>query len=266
MDTATLLEADLSASENAIMVERQELSKILSEQGVGRVRHRLVRYRRQGRFFNWSPGARHGAFISRGQPIHAGGKNHEHRNQSCLWGNNHGRYPCQSATVRPGAFPGKIDGVLASHRDVLLAKQETPEQRLQRLRGLVTKGELPTVSLTLTERDYTQASIDPAAETELTLLLEQLGFKVLQPGQGQKPADIAITGEAFSETGSFHGNLVSCRARIELKMTRGATQDIIAVDRETQVAVAGGARTAGKDALQKAADKLIERILPKLVK
>jgi len=127
-------------------------------------------------------------------------------------------------------------------------------------------GELPTVSVTITEHDYTQETIDPAAETELTLLLQQLGFKVVQPGQGQKSADIAISGEAFSEIGSFHGNLVSGRARIEMKMTRAATQDLIAADRETQIAMAVGARTAGKDALQKAADKLIERLLPKLVK
>ena len=130
----------------------------------------------------------------------------------------------------------------------------------------MTKGELPTVSIAITEHDYTQETIDPAAETELTLLLQQLGFKVLQPGQGQKSSDITITGEAFSEIGSFHGNLVSGRARIEIKMTRGATQELITADRETQIAVAVGARTAGKDALQKAADKLIERILPKLTK
>ncbi len=49
-------------------------------------------------------------------------------------------------------------------------------------------------------------------------------------------------------------------------MTRGASQDIVTADRETQIAVAVGARTAGKDALQKSADKLIERLLPKLVK
>jgi len=161
---------------------------------------------------------------------------------------------------------GKIDAVLGSHRDVLVAKQEAPDQRLQRLRGLVAQGGLPIVSVKIDEKDYTQETIDPAAQTEITMLLQQLGFQVVDPDQTHKAADITITGEAFSEVGAFHGNLVSGRGRIEIKIVRGTSQELISADRETQIAVAVGARSAGKDALQKAADKLMDRILPKLTK
>ena len=98
------------------------------------------------------------------------------------------------------------------------------------------------------------------------MLLQQLGFQVIDPDQSHKSADIAITGEAFSELGAFHGNLVSGRGRIEIKLTRNTPQAVIWADRETQIAVAVGARTAGKDALEKAADKLMDRIVPKLTK
>jgi hypothetical protein len=139
-------------------------------------------------------------------------------------------------------------------------------QFLARLRTLMPPAPLPTVSVKITERDYTAATIDPAAQTEITLLLQQLGFKVIDPDQSHQVADIAITGEAFSELGSFHRDLVSGRGRIEIKLTRTSSQDVIMADRETQVAVAVGARTAGKDALEKAADKLMPRIVPKLTK
>jgi ankyrin repeat protein len=50
---------------------------------------------------------------------------------------------------------GKIDGVLASHRDVLELQEETSDQRLQRLRGILGQRPLPSVTVTITERDYT---------------------------------------------------------------------------------------------------------------
>jgi hypothetical protein len=161
---------------------------------------------------------------------------------------------------------GKIDGVLASHRDVLIAKEETPDQRMQRLRGLLGQRSLPSVTVSITERDYTQPTVDPAAQTEITMQLQALGFEIIEPDQIHKKADILLSGEAFSELGARHGNLVSSRGRIEVKVARASTRELLLTDRETQVAVDLGNRTAGKEALQKAAGKLIERLLPKLVK
>jgi hypothetical protein len=119
----------------------------------------------------------------------------------------------------------------------------------------------------ITERDYgTQPAIDPAAETEIKMELLQLGFQVIDSGLSHKKADVAITGEAFSELGSRHGNLVSSRGRIELKAVRAPSGELIWTDRETEVAVDLGDHTAGKTALQQAAEKMMERLLPKLTK
>jgi hypothetical protein len=124
---------------------------------------------------------------------------------------------------------------------------------------------LPSVSVSITERDYTQPTIDPAAQTEMMRDLEQLGFHVVNL-DGKEKADISITGEAFSELGARHGNLVSSVGRIEIKVVRNSNHELIWTDRETRVAVDIGNRTAGKEALQKAAAVLLERFLAKLTK
>jgi Curli production assembly/transport component CsgG len=262
-DAATLLEADLSASENTIMVERQDINKILSEQELG-----------ASGVVSSETAAKIGSLT--GAQVLVTGRIFATGNQfvlvakvmstetSRVYGVTTTLGSLSNLTQGVQDLSGKIDGVLASHRDVMVARQETPDQFLQRLRTLVGQRDLPTVSVKITERDYTQETIDPAAETEMAMLLQKLGFKVIDPDQTHKAAAIAITGEAFSEVGSFHGNLVSGRGRIEIKVTRGNSQELLLVDRETQIAVAVGARTAGKNALQKAADKLMDRILPKL--
>ena len=264
-DASTLLEADLSASEHAITVERQEVAKILSEQELGA--SGVVSSDTAAKIGSLT-GAQvlvTGRLIAVGNSFVLVAKVMS-TETSRVYGVTTTLSSLGNLTQGVQDLSGKIDGVLGSHRDVLVAKQETPEERLQRLRGLVPHGALPVVSVKIDEKDYTQETIDPAAQTEIALLLQQLGFQVVDPDQTHKAADIAITGEAFSEVGAFHGNLVSGRGRIEIKIVRGSTQELISVDRETQIAVAVGARTAGKQALEKAADKLMDRILPKLTK
>ena len=264
-DAATLLEADLSSSEHANLVERQEVNKILSEQELG-----------ASGVVSSDTAAKIGSLT--GAQVLVTGRLFATGNQyvlvakvmstetSRVYGVTTTLASMGNLSQGVQDLSGKIDAVLGSHRDVLVAKQEAPDQRLQRLRGLVAQGGLPIVSVKIDEKDYTQETIDPAAQTEITMLLQQLGFQVVDPDQTHKAADITITGEAFSEVGAFHGNLVSGRGRIEIKIVRGTSQELISADRETQIAVAVGARSAGKDALQKAADKLMDRILPKLTK
>jgi hypothetical protein len=79
-------------------------------------------------------------------------------------------------------------------------------------------------------------------------------------------ADVEITGEAFSEFGLRKGNLQSCRARIEITAHDKASGNIIAVDRQTSVAVDIAEHVAAKTALQNGAGELAERLLPKLAK
>jgi hypothetical protein len=77
--------------------------------------------------------------------------------------------------------------------------------------------------------------------------------------------DVEITGDAISAFGMRKGNLIACRARVELKAQK-RSGDILAVDRQTNVAVDIAEQTAAKIALQNAALDLAERIVPKLTK
>jgi hypothetical protein len=262
---ATLLEADLSTSEHAIMVERAEVDKILSEQELG-----------ASGLVSADTAAKIGSLT--GAQVLVTGRLFPVGNQymvvakiistetSRVYGVTTTLNDLAALPQAAQELSGKIDGVLASHRDVLIAKEETPDQRMQRLRAIIGQRPLPSVMISIAERDYTQPSIDPAAQTEITMQLKELGFPIIQSDQIHKKADITISGEAFSELGSRHGYLVSSRGRIELKVVRTSTQELLWTDRETQVAVDLGNRTAGKEALEKAAGKLVERLLPKLVK
>ena len=60
------------------------------------------------------------------------------------------------------------------------------------------------------------------------------------------------------------GNLVSCRARIEVTV-KDASGKLITTDRQMDVAVDIAEHAAGKKALEAAALKLADRLVPKLV-
>ena len=124
---------------------------------------------------------------------------------------------------------------------------------------------MPSVSVKISEQHFGQFVIDPAAQTELSLILQQCGFKVVDELSTNK-ADIEITGEALSEFGLRKGNLQSCRARIEIKARDVASGNIISEDRQTSVAVDIAEHIAAKTALQNGADELAERLIPKLAK
>lgn len=133
------------------------------------------------------------------------------------------------------------------------------------LKVLVDGKELPTVSVTIIERHVSQDTLDPAAETEVGILLQTLGFPMVDAATTTTPATVEITGEAFSEFGLRKGNLVSCKARVEVKAIERETGKILAVDRETEVAADISEQVAGKLAIQKAARKVAERVVLRIV-
>ena len=139
---------------------------------------------------------------------------------------------------------------------------ESREDRIAKLKKSLKDGKLPAVSVKIGERHFGQPVIDPAAETELSLILKACGFTLVDDKSPQR-ADIEITGDAFSAFGLRKGNLTSCKARIELKAQK-RTGEILAVDRQMSVAVDITEQTAAKTALQNAAGELAARLIPKL--
>jgi hypothetical protein len=158
----------------------------------------------------------------------------------------------------------KISADVAQKGNTLVAKVETPEDRIAKIKKELGDKKLPVVSVKIEEQHFGQHVIDPAAQTELSLILQQCGFTLADENSTNRPA-IEITGEALSEFGMSKGNLKSCRARIEIKARDVASGKILVIDRQTSVAVDLAEHIAAKTALQNGADELAERLLPKLV-
>lgn len=149
----------------------------------------------------------------------------------------------------------------------LVAHPAEKKDVIAALKKKLGKSKRPSVWIDVSERHVGQTTVDPAAETELTLLCQELGFNVIDRGRGDRnSADVLLTGEGFSQFASRHGNLQSVKARLELKAVDRETGRVLAIDRQVTVAVDLAEQIAGKAALQEAASKIAARLLPKIVR
>lgn len=159
----------------------------------------------------------------------------------------------------------KVAETVTQKAELLVAPEVKLEDRIAALKKALGDKPRPTVSVRIAERHVGQATIDPAAETEVSLFCKETSFPVLDKADSDK-ADIRIEGEGFSEFGLRRGNLVSVKARVEVKAVDRKSGEVVAIDRETAVEVDLTEQIAGKKALQTAAARIAERMLPKLVK
>ena len=147
----------------------------------------------------------------------------------------------------------------------ILPAPETHDDRLARLKKLMGDGARPAVMVKIKESHSGLPKIDPAAETEVTLWCKELGLPTIDPAAGnESDAEYLILGEGLSELVARRGNLVSVRARLELKIVNRKSGEIVAIDRQMVRLVEATEVIAGKEALQQAAAILAERLLPKL--
>ena len=161
---------------------------------------------------------------------------------------------------------GEIGKTIKARADQLVAKRLTREDRIAALKERLGAKKRPTVMVSVSERHVGQATLDPAAETELILFLTECGFEVLSSDGPVRPKpDVIIKGEGFSEFAGRTGDLISVKARLEVKAIDALTGRVLAIDRQTAVVVDLTEQIAGKAALQDAAADIAERMLPKLV-
>jgi hypothetical protein len=259
---ATLINANLSAEPQLITVERAELDKALGEQELG-----------LSGTVTPDSAAKVGQLT--GAKVLVTGRVFKADEQTIIVakiiGTETSRVYGEVVTGKPGAaitdlsaeLAKKIAADVTQKGDMLVAKVELREDRVAKIKKELDGKKLPAVSVKISEQHFGQFVIDPAAQTELSLILQQCGFAVVDSGSTNKP-DVEITGEAISEFGMQKGNLKSCRARIEIKARDVASGNIISEDRQTSVAVDLAEHIAAKTALQNGADVLAERVIPKL--
>ncbi len=263
-EVAVLLNARLSAAPNLILVERQELEKLLGEQELG-----------LSGTVTPDTAAKVGALtgakvLITGRLFAAGDKlflvaKIMSTETSRVYGETATFNDLAAMDKAVSELAGKVQSVIDTRADTLVAKVEDPAARLERLKKLIEGKKLPSVSVTITEQHINRAAIDPAAETEIKSTLQQLGFEVIDPKHSTAQPDVTISGEAFSELGARRGNLVSCRGRVEVKAVQRESGKLLLTDRQTDVAVDLAENVAGKRALENAADKLLDRLVPKLI-
>jgi hypothetical protein len=259
---ATLINADLSVQPEIITVERAELEKVSGEQELG-----------LSGTVSSDSAAKVGQLT--GAKVLVTGRVFKIDNQTLIVakviGTETSRVfgamvqgpPTLSIVDLSSNLAAKITAVVADKGDTLVAKVTTRDERIAKIKQALDAKKLPVVSVKITETHYGPHIIDPAAQTELSVLLQQCGFKLADASSTLK-ADVEISGEAFSAFGMQKGNLISCKSRIELKVRDVATGNILAEDRQTSVGVDVAEQTASKTALENAADQLADRIIPKL--
>src|SRR5262249_45720910 len=133
----------------------------------------------------------------------------------------------------------KVAEAIATKADDLVARVAARGDRVAALREKLKKGQKPTIMVKVSERHIGAATIDPPAQTELALFLKECGFEVLDDAEeGQKSkADVILSGEGISTFAARHGNLMSVKARLEVKAVERGTNRVVAVDRQTTVVV-----------------------------
>lgn len=260
---AALLNANLSADPQLILVERAELEKVLGEQELG---------------LSGAASAETAARVGNltGAKVLITGRVFRADNELLIVAKIIGTETSRvygelvkGAANAPVAelsaeLAKKISADISQKADTLVAKVETREDRIAKIKKAVAGKTLPSVSVKIGERHLGQPVIDPAAETELGIFLQQAGFRLID-ARATNRVDVEITGDAFSAFGLRKGNLISCKSRIEVKVSTSAGE-LITVDRQTSVAVDVAEQTAAKTALENAAAELAERLLPKLAR
>ena len=261
---ATLVNATLSANPAVITVERADLEKILGEQELGK-----------SGTVSAESAARVGQLT--GAKVLVTGRVFKVEKELMIVAKIIGTETSRvyGELVKGGASASiadlatdlarKIGATIGEKGATLVANVETPEARLERIKKSLKGDQRPVLSIKITERHFNGPTIDPAAETELGRIAGDCGFK-LADDQTDRKADVEISGEALSEFGLRKGNLVSCKARVEIKVRDRRTGNLLFVDLQTAVAVDLTEQVAAKTALQNAATDLAGRVLPRLAR
>ena len=261
---ATLINAYLSAEPQVITVERTDLQKLLGEQELGLSGNVSAATAAKVGQLTGAKVIVTGRIFSVGNDLMMVSKVISSET-SRVYGEVVKGASASAIDTMAQEMAKKIGVIVDQKGETLVAKVVTHEERVAKLKEAVKGKQLPLLSIKISEQHYGGPIVDPAAETEFGLLAKEAGFN-LADAQSTAKVEVELTGEAFSEFGMRKGNLYSCKARVEIKVTEKGTGKLLWTDRQTSVGVDIAERTAAKTALQNAAALLAERVLPKLGK
>jgi len=290
---ADLLGAELSIDPNISLVERDRLDKIIEEMGLGKTG-----------IVDESQAAKIGQLT--GAKILVTGRAFTMDRELVIIAKIIGT---ETSKVQVELARGPLSGdlisiagklaqkvaltILEKGSTMVAAEPKKETDKLQELKNKIENKGLPIVFVAISERHVNRGSYDPAAETEFTRILDECKFVVaskkgldsstwaqeyLKDANLNMPvgvdADVIIVGEAFSEFGARTGNLLSCKARVEIKAiqvrdkkTREILQTpkLLGIDRETNTAVDLSEQIAAKTAIQEATANIAYKMIPKIV-
>jgi hypothetical protein len=159
-----------------------------------------------------------------------------------------------------------INQIIMTRSKELLPKTNAEADRIAEIRKKIVGKPLPTISIKIPEQHIGSRAIDPAAESELSHICKELGFDILDGSSTEgKKADLIISGEGMAEFAVRRKNLVSVKARLEIKVYDNTSKRVLVTDRQTIMGVDVTEQIAGKSALQQAALEMAERLIPKML-
>ncbi len=166
--------------------------------------------------------------------------------------------------VLVGQLAREVNTAINESAESLLPPPVDKRQSIEKIQKMIEGKQLPVISVSIPEMHLSQAVPDPAAETEITYIYKEVGGSIIDAGTGDiSKVDYKVVGEGFSEFSTRIKNLVSVKARLEVKVLNKEGH-VVAVDRQTSVKVDLNEMLAGKAALQEAAAMIAERIIPKM--
>ena len=187
---STLVSANLSAEPNIITVERAELEKALGEQELGL--SGTVTSDSAAKVANLT-----------GAKVLVTGRVFDANDQriivakvigtetSRVYGEMVEGPSAGSIVDLSSALAKKIDDDVSEKGETLVAKVESHDDRIAKIKKELAGKKLPAVSVKIAEQHFGQFVIDPAAQTELSLILQQCGFTVVDDLSTNKP-DVEI--------------------------------------------------------------------------
>ncbi len=176
----------------------------------------------------------------------------------------------------------KVKEIFATHGMAMMPEERPKADVIAELKASMADRDLPVFAVKISEQHMRRPIPDPAAETEVTVLLKAIEAPVLDAGEkikgdwaalvkeGNAPdalagADIAILGEGFSEYAGANDRLISVKARVEIKAVSIRSGKVLAVGRANAAEVDLAESIAAKNALQAAAFDIGVRLIPQAV-